>query len=89
MGMGVKSKKKRLHTDPYKPGIKGYTGEPEPPVPHSFGIDNDNGLDMDSSSVIGNRALYVPPTGIPLGMPSALWLIWEYVTTPLDIYSQG
>ena len=41
------------------------------PVPHSFGIDNDNGLDMDSSSVIGNRALYVPPTGNPLGMPSA------------------
>jgi hypothetical protein len=31
MGMGVKSKEKRLHTDSYKPGIKGLTGEPEPP----------------------------------------------------------
>ena len=29
--MGVKSKEKRLHTDSYKPGIKGLTGEPEPP----------------------------------------------------------
>ena len=37
MGADVKTKKKRLHTDPYsghqKPGIKGHAAEPEPKKP--------------------------------------------------------
>jgi hypothetical protein len=36
------------------------------PVPHMFSTYNDNGLGIDSITVIAKRGLYAPPTGIPV-----------------------
>jgi len=57
------------------------------PVPHTLNTDNSNGLGMDSNIVIAIKALYRPPTGIPLEMPPTVRIWFPFIYISSCIYS--